>query len=131
MLAAIVLLLSSALAVGVVPGVGTAAAHAAQRLIDGTGYTGAVLSGVAPVPLEPEPHAVWTVTGLWLGLLSSALALLVAAAGLWSRRLRWMSVAEPVMRRLHRVHTGHIGDYVAWMFAGMAVLLALVGLPLV
>ena len=35
------------------------------------------------------------------------------------------------MHRFHRVHTGHIGDYVAWMFAGMAVLVALVGLPLV
>jgi multicomponent Na+:H+ antiporter subunit D len=40
-------------------------------------------------------------------------------------------VIDPVMRRLHRLHSGHIGDYVAWMFAGMAVVVALVGLPLV
>jgi hypothetical protein len=33
------------------------------------------------------------------------------------------------MRRLHRIHTGHVGDYVAWMFAGMAALVLLVGIP--
>jgi len=131
MLSAIGILLASALAVGVVPGVGRAAAHAAERLIDGKGYAGQVLAGQPPAPLLPEPAAAWTGPGIWLGLLSTLLALVVAAAGLWSGRLRWMNVADPVMRRLHRVHSGHVGDYVAWMFAGMAVLVALVGLPLV
>lgn len=131
MLAAIGILLASALAVGLVPGVGGAAAHAAERLMDGNGYAGQVLAGRPLAPLLPEPAAAWTSSGIWLGLLSTVLAVVVAAAGLWSGRLRWLSVAEPVMRRLHRVHSGHIGDYVAWMFAGMAVLVALVGLPLV
>jgi len=131
MRAAIVLLLVGGLAAGVVPAIGKAAAHAAERMIDGTGYAGQVLAGQPPAPLLPEPAAVWTGTGVWLSLLSTVLAVLVAAAGLWSRRLRWLAAGEPVMRRLHRVHTGHIGDYVAWMFAGMAVLIVLVGLPLV
>jgi multicomponent Na+:H+ antiporter subunit D len=131
MLAAMALLLVTALAVGVVPGIGKAAAHAAERVIDGTGYAGQVLAGEPPAPLLPEPAAAWTGVGVWLGLLSTVLALVVAAAGLWSRRLRWASLTEPVIRRLHGIHSGHIGDYVAWMFAGMAVLLALVGLPLV
>lgn len=131
MRAAVVVLLVSGLAVGVVPAIGKAAAHAAERFIDGTGYAGQVLAGQPPAPLLPEPAAVWTGTGVWLSLLSTVLAVLVAAAGLWSRRLRWRAAGEPVMRRLHRVHTGHIGDYVAWMFAGMAVLVVLVGLPLV
>lgn len=130
MRAAIVVLLLAGLAAGVVPDIGKAASHAAERLIDGTGYAGQLLSGAPPSPLLPEPTAVWTGTGVWLGLLSVALSVLVAAAGLWSRRLRWLEAGEPVMRRLHRVHTGHIGDYVAWMFAGMAVVVALVGLPL-
>ena len=131
MRSAIVLLLAGGLAAGVIPGLARATAHAAERLIDGTGYAGQVLAGEPAAPLLPEPAATWTSTGVWLGLLSVVLALAVAAAGLWSRRLRWMVVLTPVMRRLHRVHTGHIGDYVAWLFAGMAVLVALVGLPLV
>lgn len=130
MRAAIVVLLLAGLAAGVVPDIGKAASHAAERLIDGTGYAGQVLAGAPPSLLLPEPKAVWTGTGVWLSLLSVVLAVLVAAAGLWSRRLRWLEAGEPVMRRLHRVHTGHIGDYVAWMFAGMAVVVALVGLPL-
>jgi multicomponent Na+:H+ antiporter subunit D len=130
MRAAIVVLLAAGLAAGIVPDIGKAASHAAERLMDGTGYAGQVLAGAPPSLLLPEPKAVWTATGVWLSLLSVVLALVVAAAGLWGRRLRWLASSELVMRPLHRVHTGHIGDYVAWMFAGMAVLVALVGLPL-
>jgi hypothetical protein len=28
------------------------------------------------------------------------------------------------------VHSGHVGDYVAWLLAGVVLLAALVGLPL-
>jgi multicomponent Na+:H+ antiporter subunit D len=131
MLAAIMLLLGGGLALGLVPDMGQAAAHAAERLIDGTGYADQLLANAKPTPLEPETSATWTLSGVLLGLLSSALALVVAAAGLWPRRARWLRVLRPPMRRLHRVHTGHIGDYVAWMFTGMAVIVALVALPLV
>jgi multicomponent Na+:H+ antiporter subunit D len=31
--------------------------------------------------------------------------------------------------RLRALHSGHIGDYVAWLLVGVAVLGALVGLP--
>jgi multicomponent Na+:H+ antiporter subunit D len=130
MLSAIVVLLLAGLAAGLVPDIGRAAAHAAERLIDGPGYAAQLLSGVRPPAPEPEPAAVWTSTGVVLSLLSTGLALLVAAAGLWLRRLRWLHVLTPVMHRLHRLHTGHIGDYVAWLFGGMAALAALVGLPL-
>jgi multicomponent Na+:H+ antiporter subunit D len=131
MRAATIVLLVAGLATGLVPDIGQAAAHAAERLIDGTGYAGQLLAGEPPAPLLPEPAAVWTGTGVWLSVLSTALALVVAAAGLWSGRLRLPQVIAPLMRPLHRLHSGHIGDYVAWMFAGMAVVVALVGLPLV
>jgi multicomponent Na+:H+ antiporter subunit D len=131
MLAALVALLFGGLLIGVVPDIGGAVAHAAERLVDGAGYAGQVLGGGSPTPLSPEPAAAWTGTGVWLGLLSTALALVVAAAGLWSRRMRWLDVTDPLMKQMHRLHSGHIGDYVAWMFAGMAVVVALVGLPLV
>lgn len=130
MLAAIVLLLLGGLAVGLVPGLGTATADAAQRLIDGPGYARQLLADAPPAPLEPEPAATWTTTGVVLGLVSAVLALLVAAVGLWTRRMRLAAVLDAAMRPLHRLHTGHIGDYVAWMFTGMAVVAALVGLPL-
>jgi hypothetical protein len=29
------------------------------------------------------------------------------------------------------MHSGHVGDYVAWLFVGAAALTALVGVPLV
>jgi hypothetical protein len=30
---------------------------------------------------------------------------------------------------LQRLHSGHVGDYVAWMMMGMTVVAAFVGLP--
>jgi hypothetical protein len=35
---------------------------------------------------------------------------------------------EPAL--LRRLHSGHVGDYVAWLFAGVAALGVLIGLPL-
>ena len=114
---------------GVLPGLGQDAAPAAARLIDGTGYAEQLLSGAPATALEPEPTAVWTSTGVVLGLVSTGLAVAVAAAGLWSRRLGVMRVVVLAMRPLHRIHTGHVGDYVAWLFTGMAALVLLVGIP--
>jgi hypothetical protein len=31
---------------------------------------------------------------------------------------------------LHRLHSGHIGDYVAWLMMGMAILAGFIGFPL-
>jgi multicomponent Na+:H+ antiporter subunit D len=36
----------------------------------------------------------------------------------------------PPLHVLRRLHSGHIGDYVAWLFLGLAAFAALVGLPL-
>lgn len=32
---------------------------------------------------------------------------------------------------LRRLHSGHVGDYIAWLFLGVGALAALLGLPLV
>jgi len=40
------------------------------------------------------------------------------------------SPARPVLTGLHRLHSGHIGDYVAWLFAGITAVATLIGLPL-
>lgn len=130
MLTAIVVLLLGGLAIGLVPDMGRVASDGAQRLLDGSGYAQQLLSNARPAPLGASAGTSWTTTGIGLGLLSTALALTVAALGLWRRRLAWLNPMGRVMSPLHRVHSGHIGDYVTWMFAGMALLVALIGLPL-
>jgi multicomponent Na+:H+ antiporter subunit D len=35
-----------------------------------------------------------------------------------------------VLTGLRRVHSGHVGDYVAWLFVGVAAFTALIGVPL-
>ncbi|WP_307623119.1 complex I subunit 5 family protein [Streptomyces sp. V3I7] len=107
MLAVPAALLAASLAVGVVPGVAVAVGHAVDEALD--------------TPSTAPPH--WSVHGVLLGLLSTALAAALAA---WS-------VLRPVPARpgawtkpLRRVHSGHIGDYVAWLALGTTLLAALV-----
>ena len=83
----IVVLLLGGLAVGVVPHAAEAAAHAAERLIDGTGYIDQALTNAPPTPLRPEPKADWTSLGVLLGVLSTLLACGFAALGLWAEKL--------------------------------------------
>ena len=54
----------------------------------------------------------------------AVLALAATALALWSRR----RVPKPVREALtvlHRAHSGQVGDYVAWLLAGVAVLAGL------
>lgn len=37
---------------------------------------------------------------------------------------------EAPLRVLHRLHSGHVGDDVAWLMMGVAVLAGFIGLPL-
>ncbi|MEW2316394.1 complex I subunit 5 family protein [Streptomyces bauhiniae] len=109
MLAVPAVLLAGALVVGVVPAV----ARAVGRAVD------EALHASAPLP----PH--WTAPGVSLDLLSASLAVALA----------WWALKRPVSARLRtwtgplrRMHSGHIGDYVAWLLLG-TVLLALLALP--
>jgi multicomponent Na+:H+ antiporter subunit D len=76
-----------------------------------------------------------------VGVLSVALAFGVAFGALYARRApdvwrvpaalrRAVRPARSAAMALHRVHSGHIGDYVAWLLFGLAALTALLGLPL-
>ncbi|MFK8845343.1 complex I subunit 5 family protein [Streptomyces sp. Ac-502] len=121
MLAVPVVLLAGALAVGVVPALHAAVGRAADAFLDRAGYTAAVLH-TPPAAHVPTPGPHWSVAGVALGLLSAALACLLAR---WAvrrtgptRQTRW---AAPV----RRLHSGHIGDYVAFILAGMALVAAL------
>jgi multicomponent Na+:H+ antiporter subunit D len=133
MLAPIAVLLVGALAVGVLPDIHTVAERAAASFTDGPGYASAALTGTAVPPPVPEPVSNWTASGVLLGLLSAALAVGVAAAAVYADRLPAHRLAGrvggPVAAALHRVHSGHIGDYVAWMMTGMVVLGGFVAVP--
>ncbi len=123
MLAVPVALLAGALAVGVVPGLHAAVGRAADAFLDRAGYAAAVLHtpSAAPVP-TPGPH--WTVAGVAFGLLSAALACGLA----WWAVRRPHGPAEPARwaAPVRRLHSGHIGDYVAWVLAGVVLVAGLV-----
>ncbi|WNM33116.1 complex I subunit 5 family protein [Streptomyces sp. Li-HN-5-11] len=99
-------LLAGALAVGVVPGFADLVAHA----VDEAGTWG-VFSSV---------H--WTVPGVLLDVLSTLLAVVVAAVAVTRPR---PSAAPGWVQPLRRLQSGHLGDYVAWLLVGTAVLGAL------
>ncbi|MEU2928129.1 complex I subunit 5 family protein [Streptomyces sp. NPDC007251] len=99
-------LLAAALAVGAVPGFGDLVA----RAVNEAGSGGAHAS------------AQWTAHGVLLGLASTALA--VALAGLAVTRPDW-TAAPDWAAPLRRLQSGHVGDYVAWVLMGTAVLGAL------
>jgi multicomponent Na+:H+ antiporter subunit D len=136
MTAAIVILVTGALVAGLLPGARAAFLVAGYRFTDAGGYIGQALFHTAgsAARLLP-PAAAWTWSGAGLGLLSAALAVGFAALGLYSHQLPALlraagRPAVPVMRGLHRLHSGHVGDYIAWLLAGVAGLAALIGLPL-
>jgi multicomponent Na+:H+ antiporter subunit D len=129
----IALLLAAAFVIGLLRKAHHVAEKAAAVFIDAGGYAHAALTGVAQYPQVPA-ISNWTGPGLALGLLSTLLAIGAAAAALYGPR--WVAVRGlarrglPALTALRRIHSGHIGDYVTWLMAGMALLGALVGLPI-
>jgi multicomponent Na+:H+ antiporter subunit D len=133
MLTPIVVLLLAGLALGVAPGVPRAFAAAADLFVDGGGYVSAVL-GTPAAAVAPSTAHGWTATGAALGLLSALLAVLVALAALYRDRLPVDPAAAarrllPALTGLRALHSGHVGDYIAWLLVGVTVLGALVALP--
>jgi multicomponent Na+:H+ antiporter subunit D len=100
MLAPGIALLLGALLLGLLPG----------RL---TGHAVSVFAGTAFAGLTGPAASPWTPEGLASGLLATALAFGVAALGVRGH--------IPKAALLHRLHSGHVGDYVAWLVAGVTV----------
>jgi multicomponent Na+:H+ antiporter subunit D len=103
--------------------------------VDRAGYVAQSLHDAPASPVAPLAEAAWTSTGVLLGLLSACLAAGIAALALWAPRLPQALRGaarrfDPVLHGLREVHSGRIGDYVAWLFLGTAALAALVGAPL-
>ncbi|WP_331557501.1 complex I subunit 5 family protein [Actinomycetospora sp.] len=133
MLAAPTLLLAAAVVVGTLPLVGRVGAAAGERLADGTAYRASVLGPAhEAVPVEPVAwHLSGVVTGLGTTVAAVVLALVVLLSGRVPARRR-----RPVRRAvgrivlgLERLHSGHVGDYVAWLLFGAAVIGIAVAAP--
>lgn len=126
-------LLAAALAMGVLPGAHTDADWAATLFLQRRAYIAEALSGVhLAAHAAGEPN--WTGLGIVLGFVSVLLAVVIAGAALFrvrpaSRVPGHHALFRPI-RLLHQMHSGRIGDYVAWLVMGMALLAALVGLPI-
>lgn len=120
MRAAVVLLVLSSAAVPLAAGVArTAGAEEADR----AGYLHDTLPGVPIGRSEVDTVVSWTGNGIIAGSVGVVLALGLAAlmlrAGTPHSRVRGL-------KTLHRIHSGHVGDYVAWFLAGVALLGGLV-----
>ncbi|HEX4724608.1 MAG TPA: complex I subunit 5 family protein, partial [Pseudonocardiaceae bacterium] len=126
MAAAIVLLLAGALAVGAIRAFGDAVGPAAAAFVDQHAYVAAALAQPIPSVSPQVPDTAWTADGVLLGLLGCALAVLVAVAGIYVRRApAWLRSG---LDGLHRMHSGHIGDYAAWLVFGAAAFAGLLAL---
>jgi multicomponent Na+:H+ antiporter subunit D len=96
------------LAWGLVPGLIDAANGAAARFVDRGAYVAEVLHGTATAVSAPGGHGLTTTAWLW-GVASTLGAVAVAC-------LRTVPVGP-----LRPLHSGRVGDYVAWLAAGTAV----------
>ncbi len=126
----VVALLLAALATGVLPGARSAAERAGAYFVDHAGYVSQALTG-AQAHMAVHARANWAALGVGLDVLSALLAVGIAAAACYGPRLpALLALQRRPMRILRAVHSGRVGDYVAWLMVGVAVLAGLVGLPL-
>ena len=113
------LLLAAAVAIGVVPQLAERVRSAATLAWDRSAYVSAVLGGQAPVAPGGASVPV-TATDLGAAVLSLTAALAVAA--MLITRPHAAAAVRRTARTLTVLQTGHVGEYVAWMMAGVALL---------
>jgi multicomponent Na+:H+ antiporter subunit D len=120
------ILIAAGLVFGAVPGIVHHVQDAAARFADRSLYDAAVLGQTLPRPPRVE-HPGIGVGAVGLGLLTAAGS--IATAMLLLRRRRPLTHAgkpegalQAAVLRLRRLHSGQIGDYVAWAVLGFAAL---------
>ena len=120
-------LLACTLATGCWFGLADAATAAATHFTDAAGYAAAVFGGHPPAPpVEASDAPRWF--DWLLAVASVAGALVIAAIALFYPRFRrgrprlaLVPIADRPLRLVEGLHSGHVGDYVAWLTAGLAV----------
>jgi multicomponent Na+:H+ antiporter subunit D len=128
-------LLILAAVVGLIPDFVPAVERSAARFVDHRAYVRWVLHGL-PVRWAHATTSHEQAIDLLYSALAVAGALGTAALGLFGRPLReglptrLTGPARAALRSVRRMHSGHIGDYIAWWTAGAAGLglVCLVGL---
>jgi multicomponent Na+:H+ antiporter subunit D len=119
------LLLAGALALGFAPGLAPRALAGAEQFRDRSAYVAEVLGGQTPEAKPLRAHHTKPESVI-LSLVTLAGALAVAVWGLRGHPLPRLAVRP--LDRLRALHTGAVGDYVAWLVLGAAVLGGLVTL---
>ena len=120
-------LLAATMVCGVVPGAVPWVARSAARFVDHPAYAAWVLHNRG-VRWPPTPVLHVEAIDVVIGLLTLVAAFAVAYAGLFGRPLltrlprRLHSGGRGVVLSLRGLHSGHIGDYIAWWTTGAAVL---------
>jgi multicomponent Na+:H+ antiporter subunit D len=127
MLLPIVVLVVLGLGLGMVPGFARGAEDAAARFVDSSTYAAAVIDGASVTSAGSIRWSVGLSPGaVTAGLVTTAVAVGVAFALIERRRLPAKlatgigTVAERVLRPLRSLHSGHVGDYIAWLTMGVA-----------
>ena len=118
--------LAAALAVGVVPEVADGVQGASEWFVDRRGYEALTLEA-APAPVHPAHHTDPKPISFFLGIASTVGAALIAIVSLYRSRFP-NAVADACRRsfggpldRLRGMHSGKVGDYVAWLMVGAAI----------
>src|SRR5438477_294276 len=119
----LVALVLCGLGISFIPHLQSAIDHTALRFQDQAVYEATVLDQAA-VLLPPSQAQVPLAPALWRGGISTAGALLLAAFALLRRRMLkrqgWETALAAALHPLRRLHSGLIGDYVAWLTFGVA-----------
>ncbi len=114
-------LLLAALVVGLVPGAVPGVERVTAQFVEHRAYAGWILHG-ARVALPAVASSHIGASDVLFGVLSVAGAVAVAACGLWGERLHLPRVDRGPLEVLRDLHSGHIGDYIAWWSAGVSVI---------
>lgn len=112
-------LMAAGLLLGLVPALEPAAAGAARQFENSRGYAAHVLDAA---PLAGESRTEREAPSETLPTLLSVLGALAIAGGhLTSHRFRHIAgrLTSP-LKLVHKIHSGHVGDYVVFLMLGMA-----------
>jgi len=119
-------LLLLGLGISFIPGLRVKTQAAAMEFMDQGAYQQQVLEHAAP-PAYVPPAQESLLPGIIRGIVSTLLALVLAGLVLLPHRLRrgiegFSGGVSFVLRPLRILHSGHMGDYVAWLTAGVAAI---------
>lgn len=119
------------LAVGASTGLGVGVKEAAHVFVDHGAYLDVVLRHRRVPPVSPE-HWMTTSSSVVWAVVTLVGSFVWGALGLYRDRLprRTVAGALALLRPLKAAHTGQIGDYVAWLTCGVAVIGGLFALTL-